>query len=307
MSKHQKKRILAVVLVALAVASIMFFSILPDQPSSNLTSPLSVVMRPFERVFGGLAYFFQNHFATSSLNSQLQSENDRLRSENLALRLEIKDNEQAARAYEDLKQAFSLKDRFPHRKFLAANVLQAPLDPNYAYFRLDVGSSEGIDFKSASAYAVVDENASLLGSLVSSDVLSSKLMPIFHEGFSCSVIAERDPSKTFTLTGQGYFADKHTLLASDVPEDLDLVVGDKIYSSGWGGIFPERLLCGTVLELGPANSLGLRKVEIAPASVLEGQEVLFVLLPQADGETETGRAEAAGENLPATPEVQDEN
>lgn len=297
MSKHQKNRILAVVLVGLAVASIMLFSILPDQPSSNLTSPLSVVLRPFERVFGGLASFVQNHFATTRLNNELKSENDRLRSENLDLRLQIKDNEQAARAYEDLKQAFSLKDRFPHRQFLAANILQAPLDPNYSYFRLDIGRTEGIDFQGSPAYAVVDENASLLGALVSSDALSSKLMPIFHEGFSCSVIGERDPARSFMLTGQGYFADKHILKAENIPEDLDLVPGDKIYSSGRGGIFPERLLCGTVTALGPVDSMGMRTAEVEPASGLEGKEVLFVLLPQnllpAETATEDAVARAA--------------
>lgn len=305
MSKHQKNRILAVVLVGLAVASIMLFSILPDQPSSNLTSPLSVALRPFERVFGGMASFFQNHFATTRLNSELQSENDRLRSENLDLRLQIKDNEQAARAYEDLKQAFSLKDRFPHRQFLAANILQAPLDPHYSYFRLDVGRTDGIDFQASKAYAVVDENASLLGALVSSDALSSKLMPIFHEGFSCSVIGERDPAHSFMLTGQGYFTDKHILKAENIPEDLDLVPGDKIYSSGRGGIFPERLLCGTVIALGPVNSMGQRTAEVEPASGLEGKEVLFVLLPQNFPLVETEEEEPAANGLDfgETPQV----
>ena len=282
MSKHQKNRILAVILLMLAVASIMLFSILPDQPSSNLTSPLSVILRPFEWAFGGISDTIQNHFASTRLNKELQGENTRLRAENLDLRLQIKDNEQAARAYEGLKQAFSLKDRFPQRKFVAANILQAPLDSNYCYFRLDVGRADGINFEETAAYAVVDENASLLGSIISSDAVSSKLMPIFHEGFSCSVISERDPGRSFILTGQGYFADHQVLKAENIPEDLDLVVGDKIYSSGRGGIFPERLLCGRVKTLGPVNSMGQRTAEIEPASGLEGKEVLFVLLPQGN-------------------------
>lgn len=279
MSKNQKTRILILLLTGLAVLGIMLFSLLPDKPVSSLSTPLSVLLRPFELVFNGVGNGISGFFGAMSQNAELRQENERLREENLDLRLKIKDNEQAAEAYSGLKEAFSLKDRFPGRRFVAANILQEPLEEGFDFYRLDLGKLDGLDFAKSAGYAVLNEQAALVGTVISADALSSKMLPFSHAGFSCSVYGERDLANSFELRGQGVFAKDQSLLADQIPAEANLTVGDRLYTSGKGGIFPEAVLCGKIVELSEADSLGLRTAKVEPAADPGDLPVLFVLLP----------------------------
>lgn len=278
MSRDKKTRILILVLLSLAVLTIMIFSILPESPANTLSTPLSVLLRPVENTFNSIGGTLKTYFTAVKMNRELQAENDQLKSDNLALRLKIKDNEQAAEAYASLKQAFGLKDKFPERKFVAANILQRPLEKEYEYYRLDVGTADGIDFTLQSGFAVVDENANIIGTIVRADGISSKMISLNHQGFSCTGFAEKDAANSFLVKGQGLDQEDY-LLGVDIPEETNLAVGDKVYSSGRGGIFPEGLLCGTVVSISSPNALGFRTCEIEVASQLKELNVLFVLLP----------------------------
>lgn len=300
MPKHKKTRILAIILIALTVITIMIFSILPDNPVNTLSSPFSIILRPLEQAYSAVGDFFSNYFSNSSNNVRLTSENERLRKENLALRLQIKDNEQAALAYQELKQAFALKDRYPNSKFLAANILQMPFDEDYAFMRIDQGTKDGLEFSEEKGFAVVDENASLVGMVFTSDLLSAKVLPVFHDGFSANVYAEGEAGQFFTLQGQYLSKKTKKLLLEDVPEEVNLAVGSKIFTSGQGGILPENIFCGTVSEVFERDSNGFRKAEVDAADTLEDLHVVFVLLPQ-DDETYLSAAEESETNQEAQP------
>lgn len=280
MSKDKKTRILIVVLLTLAVLTLMIFSTIPDSPANKVSTPISVVLSPFESFFSGIGRTVGGFFKAVSENSELKKENERLRQENLDLRLQIKDNEQAALAYAELKKAFSLKDRFPVRRFIAANVLQEPVEPGFDYYRLDVGQSDGVDFKDETAYAVVDETASLAGRVVTSDYGTSKMLPVTYKGFSCSCRSEKDNENIFRLSGQG----NEILLGEGIAPDCAVQPGDKIFTSGKGGIFPDGILCGKVISVSEPDSIGLRTCEIQVESMPAHKHVLFVLMPRTPEE-----------------------
>lgn len=293
MPKHKKTRILAIVLIALTVITIMIFSILPDNPVNTLSSPFSIILRPLEQGYSAVSGFFSNYFSSSGSNVRLSKENERLREENLALRLQIKDNEQAALAYQELKQAFALKDRYPNSKFLAANILQMPFDEDYAFMRIDQGTKDGLEFSETPGFAVVDENAALVGMVFTSDLISSKVLPVFHDGFSANVYAEGEAGSVFSLRGQYLSKKSKKLLLEDVPDEVNLAVGSKIFTSGQGGILPENIFCGTVSKIGDRDSNGYRQAEVEVKGELEDLHVVFVLLPQ-DEDSYLSEAENEG-------------
>lgn len=295
MSKEKKSRILILLLLSLAVVSLMLFSTASDSSVRIAISPLSAISAPFEKFFSNLGSGVSHFFGALAENAKLRSENEQLREENLGLRLEIRDQSQAAMAYEELKTAFSLKDRYPHRRFLAANVLQEPLNENFATYRLDVGQRDGLKFEKETAYAVVDENARLLGRVISADMTCSRLLPLSHEGFSCSVRGEKDSEHSFILRGEG----EGKVKVLDIPPETSLAEGDEILTSGRGGVFPENVFCGKVNHISQPDAQGLREAEILPESDMAKRRIVFVLLSPTDKEVsptgESGEPSKTGE------------
>jgi rod shape-determining protein MreC len=59
----------------------------------------------------------------------------------------------------------------------------------------------------------------------------------------------------------------------------DVVPGDTIISSGWGGIFPKGLLIGTVAVVDTVATGDFQRAEIAPAVRPDHLEAVFVIRP----------------------------
>lgn len=290
MSKDRRSRILIIVLVIIAVLALMVFSLLPENPVNDISSPVSVILRPIERFFSGAGNSISSFFRALGENRELNAEIEELRSENVALRLQIKDNEQAAQAYEKLKLAFNMKDRFPEQRFIAANILQSPLDEEYSYYRLDVGKADGLDWSRAEGFAVIDEEARLVGKIAGADSSASKMLDVRHKGFAVSVHSEKDALRLFRLSGEG--PGQEFMMAHDISPECVIQEGDKVFSSGKGGVFPEGILCGTVETLSLPDAFGMRTAEIRPAAPLENLDVVFVLLPRDSSEADEGFEES---------------
>ena len=280
MSKDRKTRILIVGLVTMAVLTIMVFSILPENPVNDIASPVAGLFRPIERLFSGGAASISQFVQAVAHNRALEEENLNLREENVALRLQIKDNELAAQAYEKMKDAFNIKERFEKQRFVAANILQTPLDDDYSYYRLDVGTRDGLDWSKTAGFPVIDEKAQLLGRVVGADWMSSKMLAIYQKGFSAVAHSEKDANKFFQIEGKGMVNGQAQLMAVQIPQDCALEVGDKVLTSGKGGVFPEGLLCGTVASISKPDAFGMRKAAIVLPEDISQLRLAFILLPR---------------------------
>lgn len=264
-------------MLTLVVLLIILFSLLREGPVSSLSTPLTVLLRPLEGLADGISGGVSGFFGAWRDNAALVRENKALRAENVDLRLQIQDNEQARKAYETLKAAFSLKDRYAGRQILAGNILERPLEENYDYYRLDLGSRDGLE--KGINYAVLDEKAAVAGLVAQVDAWSSTVIPLTHEGFALSAHIRSDAAHSFRVHGSGVFAAAAELIGEGLAEDSPVQVGDAVYSAGSGGIFPEGLYLGKVSSVSAADSLGLRQVRIRTEIDLPGKDVLFVFLP----------------------------
>ena len=272
-------------MLTLAVLLIILFSLLREGPVSSLSTPLAVLLRPLESMADGISAGISGFFGTWRDNAVLVRENKRLRAENVDLRLQIQENEQARKAYETLKAAFALKDRYAGRQILAGNILERPLEEGYAYYRLDLGSRDGLE--KGVNYAVLDENAAVAGLLAKVDGGSSVMIPLTHEGFSLSAHVRSDAARSFRVHGSGVFQEECELIGEGIAEDSPIQVGDAVYSAGSGGIFPEGLYLGKVSSISAADSLGLRQARTQVEIHLPAKDVLFVFVPsQAPTEDE---------------------
>lgn len=284
MSQGQKTRIMILALLSLVVLALMVFSILPDSVVHRLSSPFSFLLRPIEFLITGGEQSYADYLQNIQSNRKLREENERLRKENLALRLSVRDKEKAAEAYQDFKQAFSLKDRFLLHDFVAVNIIERPHQSLQRQYRLDAGSREGIVLGEAAGYPVINENLAVAGQIFRSDRYASTLLPLTHEGFSVSAKGAKDQEAFFRVRGDVTLQASHRLVADQIPESSGIQVGDKLLTTGRGGIFPEGLWLGTIEKLGPVDALGERAAVVKPGISLEQSRLLFVMIPMKEAE-----------------------
>ena len=126
--------------------------------------------------------------------------------------------------------------------------------------------------------AVID-SAGLLGQVVETSVLTSRVLLITDASHSVPVQALRNAARAIAV-GDG----EQGLLLKDVPTTLDIRVGDRLVTSGLGGRFPIGYPVGEVVTVvsDPADSFAT--ITAKPSGALDrARQMLVVLALRDDG------------------------
>lgn len=285
MSKGRRTRLLIVVLLVLALLTAIVYSTLPATGDSVLTAPFTSLFRPIARTCRQVKDGVSDYFATARTNAELRQANRKLLQDNVELRLVIKQNDNEAKAYEKIKAAFQLKDRFNYGLIAGAQIISRPLNEGFDFYLLDKGSSDGLDLSTGQAYPVVDAEANLFGRIYSTDPTTAKLLPILHEGFAASCSTSGDSSNLFRLRGDQQLKHEGLCVIDNIPEAAKLKLGDTVVTSGRGGIFPRGIPVGRVVEFLKADENGLRRAIVQPFVQIQDIETVFILQGQSEGQS----------------------
>ncbi len=210
---------------------------------SYVRGAVVTVLSPFQKLgtyigesLGGFSQYFSSY-------SKLKEENEALRAENQALRDQLyssslyeKENEWL-RDYLDLKRvnySFSLSD---------AKIVGRETTNTRTVYTLDRGSAVGIEKNMP-----VITNRGIVGYITEVGLNWSKAVAITDERSSVGVLCERTGAVgimcgTYELSFEGMC----DILLSET--DADINAGDRIYTSGLGGVYPPGLAVGEVTEV----------------------------------------------------------
>ena len=279
--KRKAPRIFIVVLVTVAILATMILTALPG-------STRTIITDYFGRVFDPVVSFFQsslksvgNFFSAVSENRDLKEEVAKLEKENSDLRQKVIINEEKVKAYDELEDALNLKSRFKDYEIVGGNVINRSIGPMFDLFRINLGREDGIWVTSDRSYPVLDSQQNLVGRLYSSELGSSRVVPLMHEGFSISAKVPASAGNNFRVRGSVEYKNRRLCLADQIPEGTPLQVGDLIVSSGDGGLYPEGIEIGTVVEIITDSRSNAMQALIEPASQLEELNYVFVLIDHA--------------------------
>lgn len=274
-------RIFIVVLVTVAILATMILTALPG-------STRTIIADFFGRVFDPVVSFFQSgvesvgsFFSAVSENRQLKDEIDKLEKENSDLRQEVRINEEKVKAYDELEDALNLKSRFKDIEIVGGEVINRSIGPMFDLFRINLGREDGIWVTGDRSYPVLDSQHNLVGRLYSSELGSSRVVPLIHEGFSISSKVSASAGNNFRVRGTVEYKNRRLCLADQIPEGTPLSVGDLIVSSGDGGLYPEGIEIGTVVEIITDSRSNTMQALIDPNTQLEELNYVFVLIDHA--------------------------
>jgi len=69
-----------------------------------------------------------------------------------------------------------------------------------------------------------------------------------------------------------------------VPISAEVSVGDKVVSSGLGGVFPKGLVVGMVVDVVKQKQELFQDITVVPSAELSNLEEVVVVLPDKEGE-----------------------
>ncbi|MFQ5472825.1 MAG: rod shape-determining protein MreC [Dehalococcoidia bacterium] len=268
------------------------------------------VTAPIEESFRDIASPVNDIINGITDRGGLARENERLRADNEALKVQLAERQDIEQQLDELEQALEVKRSRPEDLLVAADVIAQDPGGFKRQIAINRGLSDGID----EGMAVLSENGSLIGtvsrayqdfawirlvtdpdSVVNAQVNLTTIQPL--DGVQPQVLTpetpasptptpapnvSQDPSPTPTppepfVRGVAE-GDLRNGIVLDLPSDAAVEQGDLVVTSGLGGNYPRALLIGTVASVNSQPQSPFTKTTLEPAADLEVLDTVLVLV-----------------------------
>jgi len=203
----------------------------------------------------------------SRQNDQYRDEIDRLQSEIAQLReLEVENR--------DLRNLLGLKQRSGTGELLPARVIARDPSPFVQAITLDRGTDDGVK----EGMTIISWRG-VVGRVSRVSPTSSKVLLITD---TSSSISGRVQSATSRVTGIIKGRPEGGLVMQRIPNDETLQTGETVVTSDFGGLMPEGLVVGQIIQIRRKDVDVLQEAVIEPSADMKRLERLYVLLSTSD-------------------------
>lgn len=279
-----ENKLLMLVLTTILLVSFIIFSAIPGSPLAGATKPLSFIIDPIQSVFQKIGTKFSDFYTAIADGMEIRKENERLKEEIAELEYKVQQGEEARIRWEELKSAFQIQDTFENYHIRGASVLTRESDEWFSVIRINVGTKSGIDTSSGS-YAVVDARMHLVGRVMSTDLESSKILPLYHEGFTVSAKVNQVNGATVLVSGDIVLKNEGLCVVTRIPSNIVLKPGTELVTSGEGGLFPAGIPIGTIESFDDSDPDN-HKATMRPYVSISDIKDVFIMVPNTEEDTD---------------------
>ncbi|MDD3959403.1 MAG: rod shape-determining protein MreC [Oscillospiraceae bacterium] len=277
-------KIFIVILITLLVVVIIIMSTIPGNPIRTITAPVSFVIDPIQKGVKSVGEGITGFFSAVTEGMDIRKENEELKAEIAQLEYQVAQGEEAIRRWEELKDAFHIKDTFENYRIIGAPVLTREADEWFSVIRIDLGQNDGFLLLQDQSCAVVDARMNLIGRIMTSEPESSKVLPLLHEGFSVSAKVNTVNGAVVRVSGETTLKQDGLCKVTRIPVTIDLKVGDELVTSGQGGLFPAGIPIGVIISVDYSSELN-RTAILQPYANLNDIKDVFVMVPEENSDT----------------------
>jgi rod shape-determining protein MreC len=211
--------------------------------------------------------------AGDALSGSSYSENQKLREENEQLKNQLaieRLKEEELSQLRELSVTLDAANPIQDRKIKTAGILSYEKSNAFNIFTIDIGTESGVERNS-----VVICGGGLVGRVLSSVRGSAKVVSIIDENNNVSFGIKRGAD---VCLGVCHGVGDGTLTGNLLDEDAFAEVGDAVYTSGLGGIYPAGIRIGTVTEASFTKDSALMSLSIDPTVYFKGIRKVLVLI-----------------------------
>lgn len=280
MRKLFANKIFILILVTLLIVAVIIFDMIPGSPVENITTPVSVVLDPVQKLVQGTGNKISDFYTAVSDGISIRQENADLKTQIAELQYEVQQGKEAAIRWQELKDAFFIKDSFENYDIHGSSILTREADEWFSVIRIDAGKNNGIQISDLNpSYAVVDAQMNLVGRVFATDVSSSKVLPILHEGFTVSAKVNTVNGAVVTVHGEVVLKENGLCKVDQIPDQVSLQVGDVLVTSGAGGFFPAGIPVGVIVSVDDSSELN-RYATMKPYVDISSLKDVFIMVPK---------------------------
>ncbi|GMB00624.1 rod shape-determining protein MreC [Pelosinus sp. IPA-1] len=233
---------------------------------------ITTVLAPVEYVVSNVGFTFRTiSLSTGELmtayrdNKMLRAENDELRQNNLNVTEIAAENAR-------LKAMLDYKKGVPQFDLVTAAVVGRDPGNWTSTIIINRGTADGV----TKDMAVVAPQG-LIGSVVTAYANVAKVQLVLDPRSAVGALVQRPESRVAAIV-EGHSGTPLTPRMVNIARDADIVKGDKLITSGFGGIYPKGLLIGEVIDLVNEEGGLLKYAVLNPAVDFDRLEEVSVIV-----------------------------
>ncbi|AIF52486.1 rod shape-determining protein MreC [Pelosinus sp. UFO1] len=233
---------------------------------------ITTVLAPVEYVVSNVGFTFRNiSLSTGELmtayrdNQKLRAENDELRQNNLNVTEVMAENAR-------LKAMLDYKKGVPQFDLVTAAVVGRDPGNWTSTIIINRGTADGV----TKDMPVVAPQG-LIGSVVTAYANVAKVQLVLDPRSAVGALVQRPESRVAAIV-EGHSGTPLTPRMVNIARDADIVKGDKLITSGFGGIYPKGLLIGEVIDLVNEEGGLLKYAVLNPAVDFDRLEEVSVIV-----------------------------
>jgi len=212
-----------------------------------------------------------NYFVSISNLRSAQSDNDKLKQHVQELEVELKQKEELASENDRLRSFLQLKEQSKY-KVLTARIIGR--DPS-VWFDSSIVNRGSLDGVKLNMPVVTD--GGLVGRVTAVSPLTAQVDLITRDksglGAVIGQIGESNALGVVSGTSK-----KELLEMKYVPGNVDVQVGQSVFTTGQDGIFPPGLKVGEIVNLVTGSATTPHQIQIRPAAKLSSMQEVAILL-----------------------------
>ena len=237
-----------------------------------MASIAATLLAPLDYVFSGIAGGVQQGTVFTRDVATVFRENQALRAENQELRHVVFQLTEKAAENERLQAMLEFRTKSVGFQMKAATIIgRDPGTLNYSLF-INQGTRDGVRVNMP-----VVTHQGLVGHVMEVFSGNAKVRLIVDTGSSVASMVQRPQSRAVGIV-EGNPSQLSVLRMKNLLRDSDVIKGDKVMTSGLGGIYPKGLLIGEVVDVVDDEGGLLKNAMIRPAVDFSRMEEVFVII-----------------------------
>lgn len=263
------------VILLVAVITVFFLLIFAAQGKYKfpvMEQITATVLAPVEYLFSKIGYSVRQAGMFSGELLTVYRDNQALKAENEKLKQDQMNTTEIMAENVRLHAMLDYKKVSPQFDFIIASVIARDLGSWTSIAVINRGSADGI----AKNMAVVTPQG-LVGDVVSVTNHTAKVQLLLDPRSAVGGLVQR-PESRVTAIVEGYATNPLTPRMVNIARDADVIKGDKVITSGLGGIYPKGLLVGEVTDVVNEDGGLLKYAILKPAVDFDRLEEVFIIV-----------------------------
>ena len=269
MYKNKKNGIIGIIITIAILVIAVILSNMQIEKFSNVGGALSALVMPVQNGVVYLKNKIQGNSAFFSNITTLKEENEKLKEKNSELEKSLRELEVIKSENEILKEYVNLKDKYTEYTTVPGYIINKDISNYSNIIVINIGEKDGIKVNMP---VIADEG--LVGHVIQVTSTTAKVQTLIDTSSAVSSVVG---STRDSIVVKGTLDSTSSLKGTVISTSATILEGDKIETSGLGGIYPKGINIGTVKKVVNTKNLSNRYAIVEPAVNFNKIETVLVI------------------------------